>query len=200
MKKWIFVIVIGAMLGYTIYTTVIKDKETADVDSTETVGETNTDLEKEAKDEEAQKGDPDVVGIKIGNIAPDFELETLDGKTKKLSDYRGKPAMLNFWATWCPPCKAEMPDMEKFHNNTDMPIVSVNLTQNELKDSDVADFAKKYKLTFPIMLDEKLEASQPYMVRTIPTTYILDKDGRIHAKRIGPMNYDQMMAFYDELK
>lgn len=198
MKKWIFLIVIVGMLGYAVYTTVLKEKDTAreEEKQLETVNKpvTNT---AEAGD---AKGDPNKVGLAIGNIAPDFELKTMDGETKKLSDFRGEPTMLNFWATWCPPCQAEMPDMEKFYKDTQMPIVSVNLTKSERSMDSVKEFIKDYKLTFPIMLDEKLDASKKYAIQPIPTTYILDKDGRIHAKRIGPMNYDYMVAQYEELK
>ncbi|WP_343033610.1 TlpA disulfide reductase family protein [Virgibacillus ihumii] len=64
-------------------------------------------------------------------ILPGFQLETLEGEKVKLSDFRGNPVMLNFWATWCPPCRAEIPDMEKLHQNKDITILAVNLTKSE---------------------------------------------------------------------
>ncbi|WLV24050.1 TlpA disulfide reductase family protein [Aciduricibacillus chroicocephali] len=200
MKKWLFLGILGLMLGYTIYTTMVKNKEADEVEEAETVGKTNVDLKNEVKEEETKKGDPNEVGLNIGNIAPDFELKVHGGGTKKLSDFRGEPAMLNFWGTWCPPCQAEMPDMEKFYKDTKMPIVSVNLTRNESSKNNVPKFIKDYGLTFPILLDEKLEVSELYMVRVIPTTYFLDKEGRIQAKRLGPMNYEYMKDQYEQLK
>ena len=197
MKKWIFLVVIVGMLGYAVYTTVLKEKDTAkEEEQLETADKPVSNM----TETDEKKGDPNKVGLAIGNIAPDFELTTMDGETKKLSDFRGEPAMLNFWATWCPPCQAEMPDMEKFYKNTKMPVVSVNLTKSERNVDSVKDFIKDYKLTFPVFLDEKLDASKKYAIQPIPTTYLIDKEGRIHAKRIGPMNYDYMVAQYEELK
>ena len=142
----------------------------------------------------------DIPGAKLsalreGAEAPDFELTALDGKTVKLSDYRGKKVILNFWATWCPPCKAEMPHMQKFHEeNKDkgVEILAVNLTNMDKGVEEVQKFVKEYGLTFTIPLDEEGVAGTTYQAFTIPTSYILDENGVITKKIVGPMDENMM--------
>lgn len=138
-----------------------------------------------------------IPGLGIGQKAPDFELKTLDGQKIRLSQLQGKKVMLNFWATWCPPCKAEMPFMEKFYKEAgdEIEIIAVNIdTEN-----DVAGFAKNMKITFPILLDKKEQVMKTYQVISIPTTYFIDKDGIIKHKFIGAMSPEKMREFTDSL-
>src|SRR5687767_10413595 len=97
---------------------------------------------------------PAKTGIEIGDKAPDFELKNLDGQAVKLSDLKGKKVILNFWATWCPPCRAEMPEMEKYYqeikNGGKIEFLAVNLDPK----ADVKGFAEKMGIHFPIVLDE----------------------------------------------
>lgn len=96
------------------------------------------------------------IGLLVGQQAPNIQLTTLDGKPFQLSDYRGKKVILNFWATWCPPCKAEMPDMQKFyeeHRNEGIEIVAVNLTSAEKNQEDIQTFIEEYDIGFTIPLD-----------------------------------------------
>ncbi|MGE8077971.1 peroxiredoxin family protein [Peribacillus loiseleuriae] len=133
--------------------------------------------------------------VKIGSPAPDFELTTLSGEQVKLSDYRGKVVILNLWATWCPPCKAEMPEMQGFYEksrNSDITLLSVNLTSQEKDEQAVADFVAKYQLTFPILLDKKDTVGKQYKTLSIPTSYIIDREGIIREKVIGPMDEERM--------
>lgn len=136
-------------------------------------------------------------GLTIGVKAPDFELKTLDGKMVRLSDYKGQKVMLNFWATWCPPCKEEIPDMEKFYKSSGdkIQIFAVNLDPT----SDVAGFAKKMGATFPILLDEAEKVMDLYQVLTIPTTYFIDEDGIIRKKYVGAMTLKTMEMYLNEL-
>lgn len=136
-----------------------------------------------------------IPGLGIGQKAPNFELETLKGEKVKLSQLQGKKVMLNFWATWCPPCKAEMPFMEKFYQEAadEIEIIAVNIdTEN-----DVAGFAKDMKITFPILLDKKEQVMKTYQVISIPTTYFIDKKGMIQHKFIGAMSPEKMREFTD---
>lgn len=135
------------------------------------------------------------IGIEKGNLAPDFTLQTVDAKTEKLSDFRGKKVILNFWATWCPPCKAEMPHMEEFYkenHDKGITIVSVNLTTGETDPNNVPKFISDYGLTFPVLLDKQGEAGNLYQAFTIPTSYIIDTKGVIREKIVGPMNKETM--------
>lgn len=151
-------------------------------------------------EEEAVETTEDIPGAKLSSLregaeAPDFELNTLDGKTIKLSDYRGKKVILNFWATWCPPCKAEMPHMQNFYEeNKDkgVEILAVNLTNMDKGTEEVQKFVSDYGLTFTIPLDEEGVAGTTYQAFTIPTSYILDENGVIIKKIVGPMDENMM--------
>ncbi|MGG3477434.1 redoxin domain-containing protein [Peribacillus frigoritolerans] len=132
-------------------------------------------------------------GLKIGAKAPNFSLKTLDGKQVELSDYEGKKVMLNFWATWCPPCKKEMPDMEKYTQQAgdDVVVLAVNIDP----ENDVQAFVEDNGITFTIPLDSK-SAKNPvnerYKILSIPTTYFIDKKGIIRNKVISAMTLKDM--------
>lgn len=144
------------------------------------------------------------VGLQQGNLPPDFELETLDGEMVKLSDMKGKKVVLNFWATWCPPCKAEMPHMENYYSNNaekeNVEILSVNLTTGENRGvKAVQEFVDAYELTFKIPLDEEGIVGETYQVYSIPTTFMLNTDGTISQKIVGPMDEAIMEQLIAEL-
>ncbi|ADU29596.1 redoxin domain-containing protein [Evansella cellulosilytica] len=139
------------------------------------------------------------VGIFIGDIAPDFQLTTLDGDRVKLSDYRGQKIMLNFWATWCPPCRAEMPDMQRAYEENDIIILAVNLTETESRVENVETFADDFELTFPILLDERTEVADLFAVQPVPTSFMIDTTGRIEHVAIGPMNEDMIIQKINEM-
>lgn len=126
--------------------------------------------------------------------ATDFSLQTTDGKTIRLSDYRGKKVILNFWATWCPPCKAEMPHMQKFYeaHHDEVEVIAVNLTSLDNGNAALEKFIQDYKLSFTIPLDRDGEVGNQYKAYTIPTSYLIDADGFIEQKIIGPMNEEMM--------
>lgn len=118
-----------------------------------------------------------------------------NGETVKLSDYRGKKVILNFWATWCPPCRAEMPHMQEFHENNeggDVEILAVNLTAQDNGDEAIRSFIDEFGLTFSIPMDETGSTAQTYQIRTVPTTFILNTRGEIAQKIVGPMD-EQIM-------
>ncbi|MDR1933457.1 MAG: TlpA family protein disulfide reductase [Spirochaetales bacterium] len=120
----------------------------------------------------------------------DFTLPLLSGGTQSLDSLRGKVVFLNFWATWCPPCRAEMPAMEKLYQkfkNDGLAFFTVNIQEDK---KDVEAFMKEFGLSFPVALDFKGEAAAMYGVRGIPTTYIIDRDGRIIAAAVGGREWD----------
>lgn len=133
------------------------------------------------------------VGIEPGETAPDFELETLDGEIVKLSELRGEKVILNFWASWCPPCREEMPEIQSFYDDYKDDIKVIAINDNE-KDQKVIDFLDEYGYTFPMPLDRDGSVASEYGVLTLPTTYFIDSDGIIQEPRhIGPMTYDDMV-------
>lgn len=137
-------------------------------------------------------------GLSIGAKAPDFELKTLTGETVKLSNLKGKKVMLNFWATWCPPCKAEMPEMEQFSKQAgdDVVILAVNIDPQ----LDVQGFVNENKITFPVLLDAEGKVNEAYQVLSIPTTYFINSQGVIKNKFTGSMTLDVMKDFTEKLK
>lgn len=147
------------------------------------------------KDGVAVSGDN--YGTEEGKRAPDFTVQTIEGKEVKLSDYRGKKVFLNFWTTWCPPCKEEMPQMQYFYQNKpkNVEILAVNIEENKER---VHDFVKEYRLTFPILVDKDGEISKMYDVYTIPTTFVLNENGTIHQKVVGPMDEQMMNSLIKE--
>lgn len=117
-------------------------------------------------------------------VAPDFSLTDLNGNTVKLSDYRGKVVILNFWASWCPPCVAEMPDFDRINRklaeSDDAVILAVNLTDGRRETEEKArKFIKDKGYSLNVLLDKKGSASDQYMIYSIPTTYIINRDGTL---------------------
>lgn len=135
------------------------------------------------------------VGVEKGNLAPDFELQALTGEKLKLSELRGKKVIVNLWATWCPPCRAEMPDMQSFYEENKekgVVILGINLTPTETNPEAVSAFVQAYGITFPILLDTEKQVSNVYKTISIPTSFIIDSNGVIQNKFIGPMNQEMM--------
>lgn len=135
--------------------------------------------------------------------ASDFELMDMDDEKIKLSSYRGKVVLLNFWATWCPPCVREMPSMERLHqqvNADDFKVIAVN----QMEDVDqVFAFTGQLELdpTFKILFDTTSEVSQAYAVRGLPTTYLIDKQGNIRYRAVGGrvFNHPEVLKIIDGL-
>ncbi|RKD25003.1 cytochrome C biogenesis protein [Ammoniphilus oxalaticus] len=155
------------------------------------MGKSNSGSEELSVQEESQAP----IGLAQGYLAPDFELETIDGNKVKLSDYRGKKVLLNMWASWCPPCRAEIPDMQQFYEqNVDQNVVvlGVNLTSAERQPERIPRFIEEFGMTFPIVLDEQSNVSDRYQVSSIPTSFILDSQGVIQQKIVGPMDREMM--------
>jgi peroxiredoxin len=124
-----------------------------------------------------------------GHVSADFTLPSLDGKPITLSDLRGKVVLINFWTTWCSPCREEMKSMERLYRklkHRQFTILAVDIMENP---ETVRDFAQRHELSFPIVLDAKGEVSGKYMATAIPMTYILDKHLRAVGKVIGPRRW-----------
>lgn len=135
--------------------------------------------------------------------ANDFELPDMDDKVIKFSDYRGKVVLLNFWATWCPPCVREMPSMERLQQhigNENFSVVAIN----QMEDVDqVFAFTGQLDIdpTFEILFDSTSKVSQSYAVRGLPTTYLIDKRGNIRYRAVGgrDFNHPEVVKIINQL-
>lgn len=143
-------------------------------------------------------------GLAKGETAPDFELTTLDGETARLSDYKGKKVILNFWASWCPPCRAEMPDMQKYYEDQadeeNVEILAVNLTTEDRGMDKITAFIEEFHLTFPVPMDSEGDIGKLYQAVAIPTTYMIDTEGKVRNKIVGPMSEQMMEEFVGNME
>ena len=128
--------------------------------------------------------------IRGGKKAPDFCLKNLNGKNVEFKNFRRKVIFLNFWATWCGPCKEEMPSMEALYQDfreKDFTFLSISVDYEGLR--PVKEYIEKNRYTFPVLIDPKCEVLDLYEVKEIPTTFIIDKNGRMIGKSIGPKDW-----------
>lgn len=133
------------------------------------------------------------------NKAIDFTLYDLDGNKISLNDFRGKSVYLNFWATWCPPCRKEMPAMEKIYQEyKDKGLVVLTIDIGEDKET-VKKFIKDNNFNFEVLLDSDQSVADKYSITSIPVSYFIDKDGNINDKRVGALQEDEMRSYIKKL-
>jgi peroxiredoxin len=138
------------------------------------------------------------------SIAPDFRVTDLTGKTISLSDYRGKVLFLNFWATWCPPCRAEVPDfVEAYAEHKANGLEILGISVDTAGKSTVTAFVEKYKINYPVVLETRentgkiVDDYQPGQF--IPTTFVIDKTGRIRHKQVGAVDKETLLKYFSRL-
>lgn len=152
---------------------------------------------------EKERSTDNYQGLQVGMEAPDFHLSTIDGETIKLSDFQGKKVFLNFWATWCTPCKEEMPAMEEFYqfHQEEVVILAVNAFDTEIDgEKKVHEFVTELELTFPILLDTGGDVLKDYKITHMPTTYFIGEDGIIkESPHRGPMDEAFMTRMTEKL-
>ena len=132
----------------------------------------------------------------VGYFAPSFKLRNIKGNYESLESYRGEVVVLNFWATWCAPCRIEMPSFEKLYRryrSEGVTVLAITLDKNS--ENKIKSFVDEYGLSFPILLDEKGEVERLYPSMTIPFTYIIDRQGRIVARVDGAKNWESSETF-----
>lgn len=127
-------------------------------------------------------------GIDSGQPAPAFTLRSLDGETVSLADFRGQPVLVNFWATWCPPCRKEMPAIQHVyeqHQDADFVVLAVNVQESE---ETIRPFVEEMGVTFPVLLDENGDVMKQYRIMGLPSSFFVARDGTIRTRKIGEMS------------
>ena len=134
------------------------------------------------------------VGVGVGEMAPDFALTDLEGNPFRLSDLRGKVVFINFWATWCPPCRAEMPEIEAIYQeykDKGVVVVGVDIMETE---AEVRQFVQRGGYSWTFVIDKTGEVTAGYSIAAIPTSIFIDREGIIRAVNIGAMTKRAMEA------
>ena len=135
-------------------------------------------------------------GARVGEPAPDFELQNLDGQIVTLSDLRGKPVLINFWATWCGYCRYEMPYLQQVHEewlNKGLVLLTIDVGESKAK---VANFMQRYNLSLPVLLDTRQVVAKKYNITGYPTTFFIGKDGIIQEKVVGAFPNKEVIEQY----
>jgi peroxiredoxin len=124
-----------------------------------------------------------------GGATPALQLQDVDGKLHRLTDYRGKVVLLNFWATWCAPCREEMPSMQSLRESFEgrpFAVLAVNVGEGE---RPARDFGEKMALRFPILLDRDMTATRAWSARVLPASYVIGPDGKVAYSYLGAMDW-----------
>ncbi len=133
----------------------------------------------------------------IGFRAPDFELQDLQGQNVRLSDLYGKPILLNFWASWCPPCRKEMPDLQEFFSRYGDKIHVIGINSNDHPQS-VQEFLSQYGVTYTNLLDTQGKIFVLYKLTGLPTSFFIDENGIIRGKWLGSMSVADMITAFEK--
>ncbi|RAL25991.1 thiol-disulfide oxidoreductase ResA [Thermoflavimicrobium daqui] len=135
----------------------------------------------------------------VGQVAPDFQLKTLDGKEIKLSQLRGKAVMLNFWGTWCEPCRSEMPAMQSMYSkykNKGFEILAINIAETDIA---VSNFKEQYQLGFPILMDKSRDVVRLYKIKPLPSSVFIDPQGKVKNFIEGPLDTSQLELYINQI-
>lgn len=144
----------------------------------------------------APQNDLSTVPIEVNYSVPELTLTDLDGASRSLADYQGQVILVNLWATWCPPCKEEMPTLQAFHNKYDDDGFAVIAINDGDPTPDVVQFVEEYKLTFPVWLDpEYLATEVTFKTLNLPSSFVIDRNGIVRLQWVGEINRKTLEKF-----
>jgi thiol-disulfide isomerase/thioredoxin len=208
MKKGLFVLISSLVIVLLIITTIYVLREPKDHVPSERMGKTRTSegltrIDTKPEDNTLSRLFEEMGVVQMEPVAVPVEvtLPDLNGRQVSLSDFKGKILFVNFWATWCPPCREEMPSMQKLHarlKDKDFLIVAIDLQESA---EPVKKFLNEYELTFMTLLDSKGETGPLFGINSIPTTLIMDKNGMIIGVAMGPRDWasKKSIALFEHL-
>ena len=185
---------------------IVGDTTAAGADkNTDNIGDSNADSKdtnaEANKNDNAENADTDTDNDKVA--APDFTMTDKDGNEVKLSNFAGKPMVLNFWASWCGPCQMEMPDFEEMYKQygEEVQFVMVNMTDGSQETVDSAtQFITEKGYTFPVYYDTKMEGAYYYSVYSLPTTYFIDAEGYVTASNKGMISGENLQTGIEAIR
>ena len=131
-----------------------------------------------------------------GTVAAPFDLQSLDGRSVQLADLKGKSVVVNFWATWCGPCKEEMPAFERLRQQLDPDRFVLLTITTDLQRAGIKQFLANLNVQLPVLFDEHQDVSQAYLVRALPTTVFIDRQGALVGRAVGPREWDAPKAVH----
>jgi len=151
-------------------------------------------------DDATQPTDFSAIPVKVNYAAPTLALNDIEGKRFSLSDYRGQVVLVNLWATWCPPCKAEMPLLQDYylkHKKDGFVVIAI---EDGDPTSDVIAFVKDHSLTFPVWLDPTYQATDvAFKTKNLPSSYIIDRTGTVTMAWVGAINAENLEKYITAL-
>jgi thiol-disulfide isomerase/thioredoxin len=142
-----------------------------------------------------------LAAVKIARVAPGtaaapFDLTSLDGRSLQLADLKGKVVLVNFWATWCGPCKEEMPAFERLRQQLDPTRFALLTITTDLQREGIKQFLANLHVHLPVLFDDNQDVSQAYLVRALPTTVLIDGRGALVGRAVGPREWDSAQAIH----
>lgn len=196
MKKgsfWVLALVLAVLIGgaYALYGRLSADARPDNLSA-------QTPTETESQTPQGSDAPAETEPSKVE--APDFTVENADGEEVKLSDYVGKPIVLNFWASWCSPCKSEMPEFNEAWEELDgeVQFLMVNMTDGSRETVDTAkEYVEGQGFSFPVFFDTGSEAAMAYSAYSLPTTYFIDAEGYVVARAVGAIDRDTLQKGLD---
>lgn len=136
-----------------------------------------------------------IARVAPGTVAAPFDLTSLDGRSLQLADLKGKVVLVNFWATWCGPCKEEMPAFERLRQKLDPERFALVTITTDLQREGIKHFLATLQVQLPVLFDENQDVSQAYLVRALPTTVLIDRQGALVGRAVGPREWDAPQSF-----
>ena len=196
MKKgsfWVLALVLVVLIGgaYVLYSRLSADARPDNLSA-----QTHTETENQTPQGSDAPAETEPSKVE----APDFTVENADGEEVKLSDYVGKPIVLNFWASWCSPCKSEMPEFNEAWEELDgeVQFLMVNMTDGSRETVDTAkEYVEGQGFSFPVLFDTGSEAAMAYSAYSLPTTYFIDAEGYVVARAVGAIDRDTLQKGLD---